>query len=212
MENNKELNGVKMMIADGIVTQEAAEKYFPELKKSEDERIRKALIRFHKSTIDVDGIKGEDILAWLEKQGELKHDESRGMNLVEEKMTPFQREVFGIIDLDIENEQGLKQVCDKLLTLASNEIKRKSAEWSDEDEEYLRRAINAMKDTHPKTTDWLKSIKERVACEANCTTTKEWSEDEKSIINKAESWLDTLCDYLIDSSPEYISDIKANGY
>lgn len=41
---------------------------FPELKESEDEMIRKALIRFHKSTIDVDGIKGEDIVAWLEKQ------------------------------------------------------------------------------------------------------------------------------------------------
>lgn len=42
---------------------------FPELAESEDEKIRKALIRFHKSTIDVDGIKGEDIIAWLEKQG-----------------------------------------------------------------------------------------------------------------------------------------------
>jgi len=45
------------------------ESLFPELKESEDEKIRKALIRFHKSTIDVDGIKGEDIIAWLEKQG-----------------------------------------------------------------------------------------------------------------------------------------------
>lgn len=43
---------------------------FPELVESENERIRKALIRFHKSTIDVDGIKGDDILAWLEKQGQ----------------------------------------------------------------------------------------------------------------------------------------------
>ena len=67
--NNTALEGVKMMIADGIVTQEAAEKYFPELKESEDEKIRNALIRFHKSTIDVDGIKGENIIAWLEKQG-----------------------------------------------------------------------------------------------------------------------------------------------
>lgn len=49
-------------------TKEEAEKYFPELKESEDERIRKALVRFHKSTIDVDGIKGEEIVAWLEKQ------------------------------------------------------------------------------------------------------------------------------------------------
>ena len=49
---------------------------FPELKESGDEKIRKALIRFHKSTIDVDGIKGEDILAWLEKQGEQKPDDN----------------------------------------------------------------------------------------------------------------------------------------
>lgn len=43
---------------------------FPELKESEDEKIREALVRFHKSTIDIDGIKGADILAWIEKQGE----------------------------------------------------------------------------------------------------------------------------------------------
>ena len=43
---------------------------FPELMESKDERIMKALIRFHKSTIDIDGIKGNEILAWLEKQGE----------------------------------------------------------------------------------------------------------------------------------------------
>ena len=33
-----------------------------------DEKLRNTLIRFHKSTIDVDGIKGKDIIAWLEKQ------------------------------------------------------------------------------------------------------------------------------------------------
>lgn len=42
---------------------------FPELKESEDEKIRKALIRFHKSTINIDGVNGEKIVAWLEKQG-----------------------------------------------------------------------------------------------------------------------------------------------
>ena len=51
---------------------EVAEYIFPELAESGDERIRKALLRFHKSTIDIDGIKCEDILAWLEKQGEQK--------------------------------------------------------------------------------------------------------------------------------------------
>ena len=51
---------------------DALEDIFPELKESEDERIRKALIRFHKRTIDINGIKGEDIIAWLEKKGEQK--------------------------------------------------------------------------------------------------------------------------------------------
>lgn len=54
------------------VTRAFLEEVFPELKESEDERIRKALVRFHKSTIDVDGIKGEEIVAWLEKQVEQK--------------------------------------------------------------------------------------------------------------------------------------------
>ena len=45
------------------------ESIFPAIYQSEDEKIRKALVRFHKSTIDIDGIKGADILAWLEKQG-----------------------------------------------------------------------------------------------------------------------------------------------
>lgn len=40
-----------------------------ELNENEDEKIRKALIRFHKSTIDIDGIKGDEIVSWLEKQG-----------------------------------------------------------------------------------------------------------------------------------------------
>lgn len=46
----------------------ALETLIPELAESNDERIRKALIRFHKSTIDIDGIKGDRIVAWLEKQ------------------------------------------------------------------------------------------------------------------------------------------------
>ena len=43
---------------------------FPELKESEDEMIRKTLITYMKSVIDINGIKGETIIAWLEKQAE----------------------------------------------------------------------------------------------------------------------------------------------
>ena len=51
-----------------------AEEIFSEFEESEDERIRKGLINYfnhHKNGINIFyGIKGDDILAWLEKQGE----------------------------------------------------------------------------------------------------------------------------------------------
>ena len=64
------------------------ESIFPELKESEDERIRKALIRFHKSSIDIDGIKGDDILAWLEKQGEQKSFDYENANIQQKDFAP----------------------------------------------------------------------------------------------------------------------------
>jgi hypothetical protein len=54
-------------------------KIFPELKESEDERIRKWLIDTIKAvpndSIEWEKIDKSDILAWLEKQGEQKTDE-----------------------------------------------------------------------------------------------------------------------------------------
>lgn len=63
---------------DGLhgATKKEAEHYFPELKESEDERIRKWLIGyFHQYKEDrmekyANGLKVESIIAWLEKQGE----------------------------------------------------------------------------------------------------------------------------------------------
>ena len=36
----------------------------------------------------------------------------------------------------------------------------------------------------------------------------EWSEDDEKLASRIEGWLDTLCDYLKDSSPEYVEDVK----
>jgi hypothetical protein len=59
------------------IPDEAVNKYmlnmFPELKESEDEKIRKELIRAFKSMNSIkvwNGIERTNILAWLEKQGE----------------------------------------------------------------------------------------------------------------------------------------------
>ena len=57
-------------------TKEEAEKYFPELQESEDERIRKKLIEFFedwgKRLSHCWGLSIPDILAWLENQGQVK--------------------------------------------------------------------------------------------------------------------------------------------
>lgn len=91
------------------------------------------------------------------------------MNLVEENMTPFQKKVFCIIDTAIEEEQGLKQVCDELLSLASDEIIQKPA-WSKEDERHvnslLKRLEGLCRNEFERTRfainedeDWLKSLR-----------------------------------------------------
>jgi len=74
MKEEDAIKIIKRMIAEGVVSQEAAEKYFPELKESEDERIRKGLIRSFKSLNTLKTWNGLDrmkVISWLEKQGNL---------------------------------------------------------------------------------------------------------------------------------------------
>ena len=174
----KTIEVVRQMVADGQVSQEVAEKYFPELKENEGGKIRERLIAFLSQCKAVYGdsfqqfdLNIDEALAWLEKQGEQKPAENKGMNIVEEDMTPFQKKVFCIIDTAIEEEQGLKQVCDELLRLAHDDIMQKSA-WSEEDKMMLQLVIahfecqkrncidggdrkKAMQDF----IDWLKSLR-----------------------------------------------------
>ena len=74
------LEKINKMVSDGHLFVETAEEYFPELKESGDERIRKELIKNFK-LLNGKQCKGQkwgaheellidDILAWLEKQGE----------------------------------------------------------------------------------------------------------------------------------------------
>ena len=76
MRTNKEILAVvNQMVSDGQVSQDVAEKYFHELRESEDENICKNLIAFLKQCKAVygDGFKQfglniNDAIAWLEKQ------------------------------------------------------------------------------------------------------------------------------------------------
>ena len=72
--NEETLDIIRQMVADGQVSQEVAEKYFPELKESEGEKIRKELIDFLEyyrlnNVLDSKTISLlTDSVDWLEKQ------------------------------------------------------------------------------------------------------------------------------------------------
>ena len=129
---------------------------FPELKESEDEKVRKALIRFHKSSIDIDGIKGDDILAWLEKQGEQKSAWSE----------EDEEELY--IAISTLNEAGQHDSAKWLKSLKDRIIPQQKQEWSEEDEERLKSCLNIIQAkgmmgvTDTINTKWLKSLKERI--------------------------------------------------
>ncbi len=64
--------------------------------------------------------------------------------------------------------------------------------WSEEDEARFESCIKILQTSDGYdtiNTKWLKELKDRVGCEANCTTTKEWSEDDQSNFNELSSFI-----------------------
>jgi len=131
--------------------QTEAEAFFPELKESEDEKIRKALLELvHDTTGDelwVDyNVHKEDALAWLEKQGEQK---------------PTNEEM--IEALRTEYEKG-----------RADAIAEMQVAWSEEDERICRAIVadiandksickfEISKSICDEQINWLKSLKNRI--------------------------------------------------
>ena len=67
---------IMQLLADGVISNEVAERYFPELKENEDKKVRKELIKAINLAYDC-GIaitkeNRDKYLAWIERQGEQK--------------------------------------------------------------------------------------------------------------------------------------------
>lgn len=105
--------------------QAAMEYIFPELKESEDEKMRKDLINtfntYYKNQPEGewDGKKVKDILAWLEKQGENQSVEGTFIN-VDDARDDFMSEVYRVLDADTTNDRAnqIIQAFDSLPTVA----------------------------------------------------------------------------------------------
>lgn len=152
-KNKEALAVVKQMVADRQIAKEVAEKYFPELAESEDEKIRKMII----NTLNRDKILTEDeaydCVDWIEKQGKHKHQYNSRPRYVREE------ELLGA------NKQG----------------EQKPVEWSDKDDWRFSRVMRATRlstDCNCEDEDWLKSLKDRCLPQPK----QEWSEEDEQYL------------------------------
>ena len=179
MTREEAINVVKNNWPDSSYTRlrEALETLIPELKESEDERIRKA-IRYaigqstHFDGTLINGVSSEEALAWLEKQGEKKPiglEYAAKMFLEELSNTPYNNKP--ITDAQV--------ITKELLNFFQNPASynpdalniQQPAEWSEEDES-MREALiqdfemlkdgassDTVKALYDKRIAWLKSLK-----------------------------------------------------
>ena len=137
----------------------ALETIIPELKESEDERVKKRILLSLEKDLMATKNSGcdtqdlEQCIVWLEKQGE-----SYTKKDVDDAY------LKGISDAKNELEkQGEQKSFDyESANIQQKDFAQKPTDWwSEEDEEFLRRAINATKDVYPVTANFLKSLKDR---------------------------------------------------
>jgi hypothetical protein len=156
------------------------ESLFPELKESEDERIRKEII----SAIKEDWPGHTDWIAWLESQGETSPVLSNSSNIgkVEQKPVEWSEEdlsmiggIRSIIEKYAFSQSAVDvngELCEKEFIDADNWLKslegrvQPKQEWSEEDEKMLECAIDIIewysvvdKSKSRRVSDWLKSLR-----------------------------------------------------
>ena len=134
--------------ADGIINANL-ERIFPELRESEDEKIRRAIINVfatHKGFEVFYGATVNDILSWLKKQGEPKHNWCEGCN----------------------NAKGCVACVDGSEWA---HIEEHNPAWNEEDEMMLDKLLKHFdwegnyrfdKNDCDEAQDWLKSIKKQM--------------------------------------------------
>ena len=166
-----------------MFTEGLFEYIFPELKESDDERIRKAIysaLQYLERELSWDALGGVDILdayAWLEKQSEEKPAECK-----EKKYSKCY--VYNLPHND--------EMCEQC---EFNPKNRKPAEWSEEDEVKINRIVACLENLNVadndillKDVDWLKSLKDRFVPQSK----QEWSEEDESNISE-------LCSFIIET-------------
>ena len=165
------------------------ERIFPELKESEDEKIRKHIVTFIMEAEKMGDAPEECAkwLAWLEKQGQVKESqisqhENKMCKENDDSLTSEDEKIRKEIKKDAEawykehyegsNPQGRSIVIgayiDGALAWLEKQGEKKPAKWSERDEraihclEYTVKHFYEGEDTFKWWCDWFKSLKDRV--------------------------------------------------
>ena len=195
-------------VYNGLLNQkikEAFEFFVPELRESEDERIRKILIdafeKKNNSFIDelVDcRLTKADILAWLEKQKEVKvkyvYPKFRIGDIISYNKPEPGFSDYTIVGFNNEMpdylvDGGNVPSCSIGIEFIDSNYhlkEQKPAEWCEEDEKWFKEielmalSFSNSADYREKFFNWLKSLPERF----NLQPKQEWSEEDKRNLNR----------------------------
>lgn len=163
---------------------------FPELKESDDEKIRKEILSFCQNRADnyPNDPKYANIgnwIAWLEKQGEQKSaDKVEPKFNIGDTIWKKTDHSNRITILSIDEYFYYANSYNILIEIADKEwelVEQKPA-WSEEDEQYLNNAITACLNEYGDISDtaiWLKFLKDRVQPQPK----REWNKEDEDILN-----------------------------
>ena len=199
---------------------------FPELKESEDEKIRKDIISYLALYKDAIGEDYESWIAWLEKQSEQKYIPKYKMGDYVKNTNYKGDPIYEIIYMDKEcyicEYRGKERMGDKYVMHFSFDnpylrLVQKPSEWSEEDEKIHKKCICAMRASAwgfpeeekfvEQVDDWLKSLKGRIQSKP-----ASWSKEDEKIANSIWDSIDKsiLANYGVDEdkSFEWLKSLK----
>ena len=171
------------------------ETIFPELKESEDERIRKSIINLIIKSAQNGGMalhkwESQQMIAWLEKKGKQKHDNNCFLSWSEEDEL-YIRELESLVKRVwvIAEHQNDKDTIHKMsdLSFFLKTLKpQQKPVWSEEDDKKAERIIRLLQEAYDincinGSIDWLKSLRHQ----NSIVTDEELAQAKKEAYNDA---------------------------
>lgn len=219
-EKNKTLAILKQMVADGKITQEDAEKYFPELSGKRDELLKDTLIHFlqHSKYGMHQGIMLHELIEWVlrqAKQGEILRYEVDDYCASITKCPHKQKSCFvddaaafvGSLSCGrcpfYGGKAGSRGIYCKY---KEKQGEQKPADWSEEDTKWAEEIRLALR-LYSKDKLYVERLTNWFNNHVQPQTKQEWSEEERDIITGIIRFLQTLASRN-DNQTFYSSDFE----